>query len=120
MDDVLSIAASAGVVIDAPSKTLKLQQGLAYARRSLWGVNGDLPMLRRDCIGRSLQPMSLQWVNRVGLALCQPLPVSPNQRTLSDRPGVSQRCQRTNPLPRERAARGAGASGTDGVIKRAG
>jgi hypothetical protein len=62
MDEVLSIAASAGVVIDAPSKTLKLQQGLAYARRSLWGVNGDLPMLRRDCIGRSLQPMSLQWV----------------------------------------------------------
>ena len=61
-DEVLSIAASAGVVIDAPSKTLKLQQGLAYARRSLWGVNGDLPMLRRDCIGRSLQPMSLQWV----------------------------------------------------------
>jgi polysaccharide biosynthesis transport protein len=28
--------------------------------------------------------------------------------------------QRTNPLPRERAARGAGASDTDGVIKRAG
>ena len=28
--------------------------------------------------------------------------------------------QRTSPLLRERAARGAGASGTDGVIKRAG
>ena len=33
---------------------------------------------------------------------------------------ASEKRQRTNPLPRERAARGAGASGTDGVIKRAG
>jgi hypothetical protein len=32
-----NVATGAGVAIDAPSKTLKLQRGLAYARRSLWG-----------------------------------------------------------------------------------
>jgi hypothetical protein len=33
------------------------------------------------------------WVKSVGLTLCQPLAVHPEQRTLSDRPGMSQRCQ---------------------------
>jgi hypothetical protein len=32
------------------------------------------------------------------------LPVYPDQRTFSEPVGMSQRCQRTNPLPREGAA----------------
>jgi hypothetical protein len=48
-------------------------------------------------------------VNRVALTLRRSLPVYPEKQTFSLSVGMSQRCQRTNPLPREGAAARSGA-----------
>ena len=46
-----------------------------------------------EVIERAARCMCLLWVNRVTLAVGRPLPVYPDERTSSDRPGMSGWCQ---------------------------
>jgi hypothetical protein len=50
----------------------------------------------QDCV------LCPSWVNRVTLTVGRPLPVYPDQRTSSDRPGVSGWCQEETPALQKR------------------